>query len=560
MNKSQKGESQISDPNSFSKEICESLHIMDIQNEVKSITTDSEPSPIVDKSLPQQPTDHISDQVSDPPTKHVLQYSQTNNGIISQISQYPDQKSLELEKSIDTQRELPNGSEDNMSIESKHQYVASHSLNDDLHGSALNNKSSIEQIHPHEDTTPKYTPESSHVSYTNPPSKNLQSQHIHSQPQEQNQNTYDEYPNSTKRYRTAYSSTKDSLHTNPDPKPRSIDNLLRSLCTEYLHGSDKHHDNHSHGGDEENEIPVRNRICMFKSITRFTDDIMKGEQNINYPIVSNETGKEEKQPNKYGGDEYRQNTTSHPVQTLSKGHGDHVLKQQDNSHTNVRNYSECKHKKKVIQEGHFPQDVNMNERTIKMHQFKDDTSITSRSRDCIENWKNLCKVERETGEYGGYQKNILTENFTDRDRILLTCPRCEGILRESRLSSSGERFCLSCMKRDEQTYPNVQVNKVVSSLKCCCPLSRQGCEWLGSLRDCEIHLNECGHVVQECKQGCGDVLQRNEHKHHMSNTCTQRRVTCNHCLTYCKACNLSDHIEECPKMKVSCKLECVVKM
>ena len=185
--------------------------------------------------------------------------------------------------------------------------------------------------------------------------------------------------------------------------------------------------------------------------------------------------------------------------------------------------------------------------------------MSSGTRGCIENWKNLCLVERETGEYGGYQKKILTENFTDRDRIFLTCPRCEGILRESRLSSSGEQFCLSCMKRDEHPFPNVQVNKVVSSLKCCCPLSRQGCEWLGSLRDCEIHLNECDHVVQECKQGCGDVLQRNEHKHHMSNTCTQRRVTCNHCLTYCKACHLSDHLEECPKMKVSCKLECVCR-
>ena len=314
-------ESQISDPNSFSKEICKSLQIMDIQNEVKSITTDSEPSPIVDKSLPQQPPDHISDQVSDPPTKPILHYSQTNNGIISQNSQYPDQKSSELEKSIDTQRELPTGSEHKMSMENKHQHVASHSLNDTPHGSALNCKSSIKQILPRDDKAPKRTPESSHISFTHPPSsKNLQSQHVHSQSQEQNQNTYDDII--TKIYPTAYSKTKDSLHTNLDPKVCSIDNLLKSLGTEYFreYFSDKHHDDRSHSGDEENEIPVRNRICMFESITRFTDDIMKGGQNINHPVVHITTSKEKKQPNKYGDDEHRQNTTSHPV------HNQHCLR------------------------------------------------------------------------------------------------------------------------------------------------------------------------------------------------------------------------------------------
>ena len=103
------------------------------------------------------------------------------------------------------------------------------------------------------------------------------------------------------------------------------------MRTEYLHGSDKHHDNRGHSVDEENEIPVRDRI--FKCLSQLLDlldDIMKGRQNTNYPKVSNETGKEE-QPNKYGGDEYRQNTTSYPVQTLSE-HKDQVLKQQNDDH------------------------------------------------------------------------------------------------------------------------------------------------------------------------------------------------------------------------------------
>ena len=140
---------------------------------------------------------------------------------------------------------------------------------------------------------------------------------------------------------------KDSYHTNPDTKPYSLNNVLKSLCTEYLHGSDKHHDNRSDSGDEEDEIPIQDRIFMFQSVTRFTDEIMKGGRNTNHPVVPIETGKEEKQPNKYGGDEYRQNTTSHPVQTLSKGHNDQVLKQQNDNHTNVRNFGGDEQQRKV---------------------------------------------------------------------------------------------------------------------------------------------------------------------------------------------------------------------
>ena len=141
---------------------------------------------------------------------------------------------------------------------------------------------------------------------------------------------------------------KDSYHTNPDTKPYSLNNVLKSLCTEYLHGSDKHHDNRSDSGDEEDEIPIQDRIFMFQSVTRFTDEIMKGGRNTNHPVVPIEIGKEEKQPNKYSGDEYRQNTTSHPVQTLSKEHKDQVLKQQnDDHHTKVRNYGGDKQQQEV---------------------------------------------------------------------------------------------------------------------------------------------------------------------------------------------------------------------
>ena len=45
----------------------------------------------------------------------------------------------------------------------------------------------------------------------------------------------------------------------------------------------------------------------------------------------------------------------------------------------------------------------------------------------IDNQRNLCRVERKNGNYGGYMKEILTENLTDIDDALLICEICEGI-------------------------------------------------------------------------------------------------------------------------------------
>ena len=58
-----------------------------------------------------------------------------------------------------------------------------------------------------------------------------------------------------------------------------------------------------------------------------------------------------------------------------------------------------------------------------------------------ETGRELCRVRGEEGECLGYRQDILTEVLSDRDKALLVCPRCQGILKEASTSSNGEQLC-----------------------------------------------------------------------------------------------------------------------
>ena len=131
----------------------------------------------------------------------------------------------------------------------------------------------------------------------------------------------------------------------------------------------------------------------------------------------------------------------------------------------------------------------------------------------------LCRVRTEEGNYRGYKKDILTENLSERDNAVFVCPRCKGILRELCISTDGEQFCSCCKKEGEHTRPNILVNNTIICFKCCCPLLSRGCDWLGTLGDCENHLDTCGYVQEMCKLKCGVVLQRNDHVTHEKENC-----------------------------------------
>ena len=173
--------------------------------------------------------------------------------------------------------------------------------------------------------------------------------------------------------------------------------------------------------------------------------------------------------------------------------------------------------------------------------------------------RNLCRVDKWKGFYGGYKKDILKDNLTEREKLLLICEICKGIMREASMSSSGEQFCSCCEVGIMSPSPNVALRKMISSLKCCCPLNNRGCDWLGTLNDCEDHLDTCGYVRDQCL-GCEEVFQRKELKAHETNGCGLCKVRCGHCDTELMPRELTKHLDKCPKMKVPCELKCGKKL
>ena len=178
--------------------------------------------------------------------------------------------------------------------------------------------------------------------------------------------------------------------------------------------------------------------------------------------------------------------------------------------------------------------------------------------DITEIGRDLCRVTKDTNKdkKGGYIVNILTEELTERDKVVLICKNCEGIMKEACISSSGEKLCSGCDEGDRSSkrIPNRNVREMINSLKCSCPLYSRGCLWLGTLDKCENHLDTCGYVYEACKLGCGELLKREKFERHENENCTQRQVKCDHCDENFISCELEDHLDKCTRMKVSCDL------
>ena len=185
-----------------------------------------------------------------------------------------------------------------------------------------------------------------------------------------------------------------------------------------------------------------------------------------------------------------------------------------------------------------------------------------------ETGRELCRVRGEEGECLGYRQDILTEILSERDKAILLCPRCQGILKEACTSSRGDQLCSCCKRGAEQIHPNVSIRSFILSLKCSCPLSQRDCGWLGTLGDCENHLEVCNYVLEMCSLGCGEVLQRGQIKLHKNDKCVNRKmeVECElGCGMLVYRDNMTQHILlecgekeiECPFVKYKCEVELI---
>ncbi|KAI6660811.1 TNF receptor-associated factor 6-like [Oopsacas minuta] len=107
-----------------------------------------------------------------------------------------------------------------------------------------------------------------------------------------------------------------------------------------------------------------------------------------------------------------------------------------------------------------------------------------------------------------------------------------------------------------------RVDGFVRELKCRCPLSIRGCDWLGKLDNIVEHISGCVKVKIECQKGCGEVLQKCDTLDHQKK-CPFRNQRCEYCRKEVQANRTNEHaricldnpdgVVTCPYKEVGCE-------
>ena len=125
---------------------------------------------------------------------------------------------------------------------------------------------------------------------------------------------------------------------------------------------------------------------------------------------------------------------------------------------------------------------------------------------------------RETSyKWGGYKKELVTQNLTILEESLFVCSVCRGIMHETCSIKGGlAQVCESCVG-EEDSHQVASIRSTISKLVCKCALSERGCDWEGTLGGLVEHMKECNEFVVQCpyiKYGCKEECKRGKLEEH----------------------------------------------
>ena len=126
---------------------------------------------------------------------------------------------------------------------------------------------------------------------------------------------------------------------------------------------------------------------------------------------------------------------------------------------------------------------------------------------------------RETSyKWGGYKKELVTQNLTALEEHLFVCSVCRGIMYETCSIRGGlAQVCESCVGEEGSYQPIASIRSTISKLVCKCALSERGCDWEGTLGGLAEHMEECSEFIVQClyiKYGCKKECKRGELENH----------------------------------------------
>ena len=157
---------------------------------------------------------------------------------------------------------------------------------------------------------------------------------------------------------------------------------------------------------------------------------------------------------------------------------------------------------------------------------------------------------------------VYLEQETD---INYQCPICTEPLTEPYLSiECGHHFCRQCRDR-QQSYGKLEcpmcrepdaltkavidrhLQRIVNSLKVRCSDYKEGCEWVGELRDLHGHIDPAkGQCGIPCPFVCGKFTHSSKMREHTRH-CHNRMISCENCDYIQHASLCEKHYPICPR-------------
>ncbi|XP_003388776.1 PREDICTED: TNF receptor-associated factor 5-like [Amphimedon queenslandica] len=172
--------------------------------------------------------------------------------------------------------------------------------------------------------------------------------------------------------------------------------------------------------------------------------------------------------------------------------------------------------------------------------------------------------------YGGYSYSFVDDDppneylchictLVARDPQQVTC--CSNIYCKSCLDTLKEKgqgfICPTCRSSLEGKYfKDGRVERGIKSLKVYCTNTDNGCQWMGTIRDIDTHLNSCTYQLVPCTN-CGVKMRRSKLMTHLTNNCPKRIVNCQYCKqrgTH-QLITSRSHLKECPSFPIQCSNE-----
>ena len=128
-------------------------------------------------------------------------------------------------------------------------------------------------------------------------------------------------------------------------------------------------------------------------------------------------------------------------------------------------------------------------------------------------------IQAESGvRWGGYKRELITQNLSMLEESLVVCSVCAGIMHSACSIKGGlAQVCESCVGEDTAHQPVGPIRAIVAKLGCRCPLLDRECEWTGTLGSMVHHMSECNQFIVQCpyiKYGCKRELKRGELEKH----------------------------------------------